>query len=161
MAAAACTVALIRTQRKARSLREGRREGQRRPAPILEPVQIDRLSPGRTLADDRERSPIARIDAARVGPVSHVDQHGSAQGFQRRIDEDELSYDKAFSRNAKVQPSASAFMLHAGPPASRHLSPSAKACAAASALSPRRSRAVLPCDTITEANTCPTPFNRN
>jgi len=81
-------------------LREGRREGQRRPAPILEPVQIDRLSPGRTLADDRERSPIARIDAARVGPVSHVDQHGSAQGFQRRIDEDELSYDKAFSRVA-------------------------------------------------------------
>ena len=36
----------------------------------------------------------------RVGPVSHVDQHGSAQGFQRRIDEDELSYDKAFSRVA-------------------------------------------------------------
>ena len=39
MAAAACTVALIRTQRKARSLREGRREGQRRPAPALPTIR--------------------------------------------------------------------------------------------------------------------------
>src|SRR3954470_7787469 len=100
MAAAACTVALIRTQRKARSLREGRREGQRRPAPILEPVQIDPVV-ARPHPRRRPRTfPIARIDAARVGPVSHLDQHGSAQGFQRRIDEDELSYDNAFSRVA-------------------------------------------------------------
>src|SRR4051794_21068591 len=52
-------------------------------------------------------------------------------------------------------------MPRAGPPASRRSSRSAKACGAASALSPKRSRAVSPCATITGRNTCPTPSRRS
>src|SRR3954452_23261624 len=48
-------------------------------------------------------------------------------------------------------------MPRAGRPALRRSSRSARACAAASALSPKRSRAVSPSGTITGASTCPTP----
>src|SRR4051794_26034033 len=52
-------------------------------------------------------------------------------------------------------------MPHAGRPALRRSSRSARACGAASALSPKRSRAVLPCGTIMGASTCPMLSSRN
>src|SRR3954453_22193656 len=52
-------------------------------------------------------------------------------------------------------------MPRAGPLASRRSSPSARAYGAASALSPKRSRAVSPFGTITGASTCPTPSSRS
>src|SRR3954463_6122998 len=52
-------------------------------------------------------------------------------------------------------------MPHAGRPASRRSSRSARACGAASALLLRGSGAVWPCGTITGASTCPTPSSRS
>src|SRR3954452_7464378 len=52
-------------------------------------------------------------------------------------------------------------MPHAGRPALRRSSRSGRACGAASALSPKRSRAVLLCGTIMGASTCPMLSSRN
>src|SRR3954452_7808079 len=52
-------------------------------------------------------------------------------------------------------------MPHVGPPASRRLSPSGRACAAAWAALPRGSRVGSWCATIMGASTCPTPSSGN
>ena len=68
---------------------------------------------------------------------------------------------RSSSPSTIAQPGASASMPHRAPPASRRSNRSVRACASISAASPRTSPAASPSGTITDRNTCPTPFRRN